>query len=424
MSNTKQTITNQIKLWLFCILIGAVAGAVVWIFLKMMAVGIDFLWEWIPSKLNWSWYPLVVCVGGALLIGLFRKKFGDYPEELESVMATVKTEKHYDYSNMLIMLLAALFPLLIGSSVGPEAGMTGVIVGLCYWAGDNLKFAGQNTKEYSKLGMAVSLSVLFCSPLFGVFQVEEENTDEIPSLNKSGKIITYGLALAAGTGICAGLSAIFGAGLGGLPSFEAVNLDRQDFCLMIVYILCGIAMAIVFELSKKFCHNLSERIPAIFKEVIAGVCIGVAAIFVPISIFSGEEQIFDLMQDYASYLPVALIGIALLKVILTNICIQFGLKGGHFFPLIFAGLTMGYGVALLAFQGNAVHAVFGATVVTAALLGATMKKPLAVTMLLFLCFPAKMLLWIFISATIGSKCSSLISNKSGKTETPEDLSKA
>ena len=97
MSNTKQTITNQIKLWLFCMLIGAVAGAVVWIFLKMMAVGIDFLWDWIPSRLNWSCYPLVICVGGALLIGLFRKKFGDYPEELESVMATVKTEKHYDY---------------------------------------------------------------------------------------------------------------------------------------------------------------------------------------------------------------------------------------------------------------------------------------------------------------------------------------
>lgn len=423
MSNTKQTITNQIKLWLFCMLIGAVAGAVVWIFLKMMAVGIDFLWDWIPSRLNWSCYPLVICVGGALLIGLFRKKFGDYPEELESVMATVKTEKHYDYSNMLIMLLAALFPLLIGSSVGPEAGMTGVIVGLCYWVGDNLKFAGKNTKDYSKLGMAVSLSVLFCSPLFGIFQVEEEKNGEVPLIDKSSKIITYGLAIVAGTGAYAGLSALFGAGLGGLPSFESTSLSWQDFCLMIVYILSGILMALLFEGSHKFLHNLAERIPIILKEVIAGLCIGVAAMVVPISIFSGEDQMIDLMQDYASYLPIALIGIGILKVLLTNLCIQFGLKGGHFFPLIFAGVAMGYGIALMAFQGDVGHAAFGAAVVTAALLGATMKKPFAVTMLLFLCFPVKMLLWIFIAATIGSKCISLISQKSGKTEVPEDLSK-
>ena len=39
------------------------------------------------------------------------------------------------------MMIAALLPLLIGSSVGPEAGLTGIIVGLCYWAGENLKFA-------------------------------------------------------------------------------------------------------------------------------------------------------------------------------------------------------------------------------------------------------------------------------------------
>lgn len=84
---------------------------------------------------------------------------------------------------------------------------------------------------------------------------------------------------------------------------------------------------------------------------------------------------------------------------------------------------MGYGIALMAFQGDVGHAAFGAAVVTAALLGATMKKPFAVTMLLFLCFPVKMLLWIFIAATIGSKCISLISQKSGKTEVPEDLSK-
>ena len=51
MNNTKSpknvSLKNQLELWLFCALIGAVAGALVWILLKIMAVGTEFLWKWI-----------------------------------------------------------------------------------------------------------------------------------------------------------------------------------------------------------------------------------------------------------------------------------------------------------------------------------------------------------------------------------------
>ena len=43
MNNTKSpknvSLKNQLELWLFCALIGAAAGALVWILLKIMAVG-------------------------------------------------------------------------------------------------------------------------------------------------------------------------------------------------------------------------------------------------------------------------------------------------------------------------------------------------------------------------------------------------
>lgn len=54
MNNTKSpknvSLKNQLELWLFCALIGAVAGALVWILLKIMAVGTEFLWKWLPGK--------------------------------------------------------------------------------------------------------------------------------------------------------------------------------------------------------------------------------------------------------------------------------------------------------------------------------------------------------------------------------------
>ena len=42
-------IKNQLELWLFCAIIGAVAGGLVWALLKIMAVGMNLIWEWIPE---------------------------------------------------------------------------------------------------------------------------------------------------------------------------------------------------------------------------------------------------------------------------------------------------------------------------------------------------------------------------------------
>lgn len=400
--NKKVNVKNQLELWLFCALIGAVAGALVWTLLKIMSVGIEFLWEWIPNRTQIPFYTVIVCTVGALIIGVFRKKYGDYPEELETVMGKIKTEKRYEYKNMLIMMIAALLPLLMGSSIGPEAGLTGIIVGLCYWVGDNLKFAKQNAKEYSQIGMAVSLSVLFHAPLFGIFEVEESEA-ELPVLNKSSKIFIYGIALAAGTGIYSGLSALFGAGLSGFPSFDSVETTRIDYILLIVYILCGLVLAYFYNVTHHLTRSVADKIPAIWREVAAGLCLGVTGSLIPAVMFSGEEQMGELMHTYAKYLPAALIGIAFLKILMTNLCIQFGLKGGHFFPVIFAGVSMGYGIAMIFCGTSGEHVVFAAAIVTASLLGGIMKKPLAVTMLLFLCFPVKMFVWIFVAAAAGSK---------------------
>lgn len=210
MNNTKSpknvSLKNQLELWLFCALIGAVAGALVWILLKIMAVGTEFLWKWLPGKTSVPYYTILICVAGAAIIGIFRKIFGDYPEDLETVMGKVRTEKRYEYKNMLVMMVAALLPLLIGSSVGPEAGLTGIIVGLCYWAGDNLKFAKQNTRNYSQIGAAVSMSVrtradkiiigfiVFIFAIAAVIQLVE------PDINRYGDALWYCYAVISTAG--------------------------------------------------------------------------------------------------------------------------------------------------------------------------------------------------------------------------------
>ena len=121
---------------LFCAVLGAVIALVVWVFLQVMGLGIDLLWHTIPQKLNFPLYTVLLCLLGGLILGLYKNKVGNYPDELETVMGKVKKEGFYPYDKVPTMLLCALLPLLFGASIGPEAGLTGVIVGLCYWAGD------------------------------------------------------------------------------------------------------------------------------------------------------------------------------------------------------------------------------------------------------------------------------------------------
>ena len=79
----------------FTVLIGAFAGAFTWAFFFLMNWGIGLLWNALPSQRDFALYPVVVCIAGGVVIGLFEKRFGPYPQSLNVVMAQVKAEGRY-----------------------------------------------------------------------------------------------------------------------------------------------------------------------------------------------------------------------------------------------------------------------------------------------------------------------------------------
>ena len=395
----------KIKLPVFCAFTGAAAGLIFWLFLFLIERGTFLVWEMLPGFCpDIPFYPVIICAAGGLLIGIFRKFTGDYPEDMMTVLKRLKTEKTYPYRALPVIFIGALLPLIFGSSVGPEAGMVGVIVALCCLAADMMKFAKKESEDFSRIGAAVSLSVIFRSPLFGILDVEDDGEK---SLTGTTKIILYCIATGAGFGCFWLLNTYIEKVSEAFPSFAAISTDRSDYICFVPYLICGMLLGIFFELTEKAFEKAAHALPAIIKETVAGLILGITACFLPVIMFSGEEQMGVLITDYARYAPLAMIGIAFLKIIMTNLCINLGLKGGHFFPLIFAAVCLGYGVSLLIFPLDASHANFAAAVAASGTLGISMKKPLAVSMLLLLCFPAGALLWIVpasaLSAWIGMK---------------------
>ena len=398
---------------LFTMILGAVAGTVIWLFLKGVTITTGLLWDDLPGKAGLVWYPLALCAAGGFLLGIVHKFFGDYPEQLHDVIVKIKRDKYYDYKPMAVILVSAFLPLVFGASVGPEAGLTGIIAGLCYWIGDNVRFARENKEEYNEIGAAVTLGVIFHAPLFGIFSVEEEKEDASDiALPRPAKLMFYGVALAAAMAVYWLLGRLFGKGMEGFPGLKNYTTGWLDYVLMLIYVPAGIVLCIVYETSEKIFGAAAGRIPAILREILGGMAIGTAAIFVPMVLFSGEEEIAHLSENFGTYAPMFLIAIAFLKVLMTSLSIRFGFKGGHFFPLIFACVSMGFGLAMMFFVKDVGgHAAFAAGMVTAATLGAQMKKPLAVSMLLLIVFPVKMLLFIFVVAALSGRIITYMENR-------------
>lgn len=388
---------NNLLFLFYTILLGAVVGAIVWAFLKVMNLGIEFLWDYVPSQINFPLYTLILCTVGGLLVGLWKKKFGDYPEELHVVLGTVKKTGRYPYHNVFSILGSALFPLLLGASVGPEAGLTGVIAGLCTWVGDKLKHFRREVEELTSIGLSATLGTIFRSPMFGFMEPIESDKETV--LPKTSKIVLYFAAILSSFGVFILLNKLLGGGAG-IKSMETEKQEWSIYLYAIPLALIGVMLGYLFFLFQKLTSSLKDKFKkyTVLKAAVGGLLLGVAGTFLPLTMFSGEEQISEVMADMKAIGAVTLIAVAVVKLLLTNICIESGLKGGHFFPVIFCGVCMGCAASLLL----GIDAVFCAAVVTTALVGHTLKKPLATVLLLMIVFPPR-LVPIMLAAAIAAK---------------------
>ncbi len=410
MQNTKYRNTAMAVLLAICL--GAATGLVLWLFLQAGAAGTALIWDFLPAICKGRWITVPVCALGGFLVGLVHRRSGNYPESLDTVLNKIRTEKHYDYRPMPAILVCALIPLICGSSVGPEAGLTGIITALCCWIGDNVNFAGASARLYSEIGEAVTLGHIFHMPLFGILAVEESSADERPNaVPKTFKLILYGLSAAACFFLITALNHLFHRSMEGFPAFTDLSVSMPDYLAACLYIPAGILLFLLFEYAEKLTQRAALFLPDFSREAVCGAVMALTGLAVPFVLFSGEEELAELMETFGSYAPWFLIGVCILKIVMTAFCLSFGMRGGHFFPLIFACSCMGFGLAMLLFQAPDSHVAFAAGIVTASTLGAQLKKPLAVSVLMLLCFPARMIFWIYLAAALSAQAAGIIKKK-------------
>lgn len=342
---------------------GALAGAAVWLFFFAMEHGIDFFWTEVPHMLGAASpelasgpfgclpYPFFVCLLGGLLIGLYEKVTGTKTDDLNQVMAKVKQDGRYPYDNLGKLSLAALLPLLFGGSIGPEAGLTGVIAGLCSWVGDRMRRFGAEFRELTLLGTQAALTALFTAPVFGFVAPlagsadgdEGSASDEITiKLPKAQKTVVYGIAIAGGLGTYLLLGQLMGGGMG-MPRFEAAEVGNLELAwlipLSLIGMVCGWLFFVSEHASEALAHAIGER--PVVKAMLAGLVLAACGTVLPFTMFAGETQADVLMETYLTIPAGVLIATGLVKAMLTPRAYQHGLARRSLLPGYLLGRELG-----------------------------------------------------------------------------------
>ena len=89
----------------------------------------------------------------------------------------------------------------------------------------------------------------------------------------------------------------------------------------------------------------------------------------------------------------------LAKMLLVNLCISLGWRGGSIFPLIFSGVAAGYAFAAI----TGIDPNFAVAAMTAGLYGYVSRKPVMTVAVLLMCFPPVYIFPLAGAAVIASK---------------------
>lgn len=331
-----------------CVL-GLLVGIMSAAFLSLTNFMIDVVWTSIPEGLSLPLYPILVGLIGGGLVGLIQTKVGRYPTTMHETLSEFKQKKRVTYKKQIGRnFLSALIVLMFGASLGPEAALAGIMGGLITWVGDHLKLTLQRKEELLELGIGTMLAAIFRAPLAGVSEVFEKN-DQPTFNNRMKKIMLY--ALSTGFGL---LGFLFVKQLFPEESVFSLHFSKniawkwQAILLSPVSWLIGGLFGLIFLELEKLTDRLATKINnQLISALIAGLCIGIFALWSPYFLFSGEHQLLPFSQEalQLSFINLLLLGIG--KAFLTNLCFSFGWRGGKIFPAIFSSVAIGFAIVRL-----------------------------------------------------------------------------
>lgn len=406
----RHKIVSLLNFVIYIVMCGGVIGTVAALFLQIMHKAIELLWTIVPNAIpstlsvngvEINVYPVVICIVGGILIGILQKKYGDYPRTLAETIKTYKSDKSLSYNNLPMICMAALLPLVFGGSIGPEAGLAGIVAGLLCWFRDRYKTGLARVLVNNASEQRTTLKAMLKNPLQVCIGSELTINNQSYTISKRYRWTIYAIAAIGGASAFRLIGEVLASEGMKLAHFEPILFSLNEWLAFIPLVIAGIICGVLFLVCERFSRLAFAPLAnqKILRAVIAGALLGVVGMFMPYTMFSGEEQMYDLVNSWQSWAAPMLFITGLVKMVTINLCISGGWRGGNFFPILFSSTAIGFSLCTIL----PVDATFVVLTFMAAYTATALGHPVIVSILCMLFAPLNAIPAIVISAYVGGK---------------------
>lgn len=367
------------KLYGLAILTGLLASLIIIAFRLFIDYGQILLF---PSgvvedfeNLPWHWIVGLPILGG-LLIGLLLT--GLKPEQRNTGVVHVierltSHEGRLPWQNAVRQFIGASIALMTGHSVGREGPSVHLGAASGSQLASFLDLPNNSVRILVACGSAAAIAASFNTPIAGVIFAMEVIMMEY----HIASFLPIILASVTGT-------VISRVTFGETAVFANLSADMKSLWEIPYIVLMGVViggLATLFIRSLDFFSQLFKQRPFWLRTTFAGVLVGLAGLFMPDVMGMSYNAISGISMNQIALS--ALLMLMLLKLFLSTACVGLGIPGGLIGPTLVVGASAGAALGVIGasfFPDLSSSMTFYAVIGMCAMMGATLKAPLAALM--------------------------------------------
>jgi H+/Cl- antiporter ClcA len=388
--------SDYYRLMVYAAIFGAMASLLAVGYITLYNQGIKFFAQVSLIMFNTNIWPLVLLTVAGLIIGLVIRFLGQRGGLGVAQHQYAQTGR-LNPRNLPSIMLQAFTALWSGAAVGPEAPLVFLSGGVGSFVSDRLKLEKDDVQVLVYSSIAGAFGGFFGSPVIGAVGAFEYMF--IKELNLYRHLIPGLLAAAVGYGVYFALLQTSYLGIYSFPDFPSPRLVDFWWALLVGVLggFVGILFKLIFGIVNLVFTPLNKR--PIIRAVIGGVVIGLTGSLLPLTLYSGQDQLLQIIRNPAAFGIGLLLLMMFTKALLTSTSFATGFEGGPIFPLLFIGGTLGQATSeILTFIPQGVAVTAGMAAVTCAVF----PLPLTISLLLgLLGGQTDLLPMIVIGAVIG-----------------------
>lgn len=360
----------------YAALFGALSSLLAVGYITLYNQGIQFFQQVNLFVLNINIWPLILLTGAGIIIGLVIKFLGQHAGlgvAQRQYAQTGRLNPRY-LPNILLQAFTALWS---GAAVGPEGPLVFLTGGFGSFVCDRLKLQKDDVQVLVYSSIAGAFGGFFGSPVIGAVGAFEYMY--IKELDFYRHLIPGLIAAAVGYGVYFAFLQTTYLGIYDFPDYASPRLVDLWWALLVGVIagFVGIMFKLIFGIVHLVFAPLSKR--PILRAVIGGVIIGIIGSFIPLTLYSGQNQLLQIIHNPAAFGIGLLLLMIVVKALLTSTSFATGFEGGPVFPTLFMGGTLGLAISqILTFIPQGVAVTAGMAGVACAIL----PLPLTIALLL------------------------------------------